>query len=102
MTLIEPATPQELAAELKRANDAGLALAPRGGDTKCDWGNPPARCDAIVSTARLNRVIEHAWADLTVTVEAGCTLANLQATLAEHGQRLAADALVPEPPTIGG
>src|SRR6266852_18850 len=102
MTLIEPATPQELAAELKRANDAGLALAPRGGGTKCDWGNPPARCDAIVSTACLNRVIEHAWADLTVTVEAGCTLANLQATLAEHGQRLAVDALWPERATIGG
>src|SRR5258708_18150315 len=102
MTVIEPATAQELAAELKRAEGAGIAVAPRGGGTKAEWGNPPARCDAVVSTARLNRVIEHAWADLTVTVEAGCTLANLQTTLAEHGQRLAVDALWPERATIGG
>jgi glycolate oxidase FAD binding subunit len=102
MTIMEPATPQELASELKRANSMGLALAPRGGGTKADWGNPSARCDAIVSTARLNRVLEHAWADLTVTVEAGCTLANLQATLAERGQRLAVDALWPERATVGG
>lgn len=102
MKTIEPATPQELADELRRANSTGLALAPRGGGTKTDWGNSPARCDAIVSTARLNHVVEHAWADLTVTVQAGCTLANLQATLAEHGQRLAVDALWPERATIGG
>src|SRR5258708_13232893 len=102
MTVIEPATAQELAAELKRANGAGIGVGAGGGGKKAEWGNPPARCDAVVSTARLNRVIEHAWADLTVTVEAGCTLANLQTTLAEHGQRLAVDALWPERATIGG
>ena len=51
---------------------------------------------------RQNRVIEHAWADLTVTVEAGCTVAELQSTLAQHGQRLAIDPLWPERATIGG
>ena len=52
--------------------------------------------------ARLNRVIEHAWADLTVSVEAGCTIGKLQETLAKHGQRLALDALWPERATVGG
>src|SRR5450755_3938923 len=56
----------------------------------------------MLSTARLNRVIEHAGADLTVTVEAGCTIAELQRTLAQHGQRLAIDPLWPERATIGG
>ena len=46
--------------------------------------------------------MEHAWADLTVTVEAGCTIAELQRTLAQHGQRLAMDPLWPERATIGG
>src|SRR5260370_19624065 len=102
MAVIGPATSRELAVELKRANDAGRTMIPRGGGTKAEWGNPPARADAILSTARLNRVIEHALADLTVTVEAGCTLSNLQRTLAERGQRLAVDALWPERATIGG
>src|SRR5256885_6954357 len=50
----------------------------------------------------MTEIIEHAWADLTVTVEAGCTIQRLQETLAEHGQRLALDPLWPEKATIGG
>jgi glycolate oxidase FAD binding subunit len=75
---------------------------PRCGGTKTCWGNPPVRADLILSTARLNRVIEYAWADLTVSVEAGCTIQNLQNTLAEHGQRIAVDPLWPERATVGG
>jgi len=98
----EPATEQELAKVLKLADEAGLAVIPRGGGTKVDWGNPPGRADLILSTLRLNRILEHAWADLTVTVEAGCTIGKLQGTLAKHGQRLALDALWPEHATVGG
>ncbi len=100
--VIEPGTERELADVLRLSNDAGLAVIPRGGGTKLGWGNPPARADLILSTARLNEIIEHAWADLTVTVEAGCTIQRLQETLAEHGQRLALDPLWPERATIGG
>ncbi|HXN52825.1 MAG TPA: FAD-binding oxidoreductase [Candidatus Acidoferrum sp.] len=100
--VIEPGSEQELAKALKGANAAGLAVIPRGGGTKLEWGNQPARADVILSTARLNRVIEHAWADLTVSVEAGCTIGKLQETLAKHGQRLALDALWPERATVGG
>ncbi|HTB91872.1 MAG TPA: FAD-binding oxidoreductase [Candidatus Sulfotelmatobacter sp.] len=98
----EPDDEHQLAAALSLANDAGIAVIPRGGATKLDWGNPPRKADLILSTARLNRIVEHAWADLTVTVEAGCTLQRLQETLAQHGQRLAFDTLWPEHATIGG
>src|SRR5947199_8874160 len=101
-TIVEPGDEKELAAILKLANDEGVAVIPRGGGTKLGWGNPPKRADVVVSTTRLNCVIEHAWADLTVTVEAGCTIQNLQETLAQHGQRLALDPLWPEHATIGG
>src|SRR5437867_6320775 len=98
----EPGDSAAVAGVLSRANLAGLAVIPRGGGTKLDWGRPPRRADVVLSTARLARVLEHAWADMTATVEAGCTLARLQQTLAEHGQRLACDALWPERATIGG
>ena len=98
----EPGSENELAAALRWANDAGLAVAPRGGGTKLGWGNPPARLDLILSTTRLNHILEHAWADLTVIVEAGVTVAQLQRALAEHGQHLATDPLWPENATIGG
>lgn len=100
--IVEPGTEQELAAVLSRANEAGLAVLPRGGGSKTSWGNEPKRADLIVSMARLNRIEEHAWADLTVTVEAGCPIQKLQETLAQQKQRLALDALWPERATVGG
>jgi glycolate oxidase FAD binding subunit len=100
--VVEPGNEEELARVLKLAREAGLAVIPRGGGTKVHWGNAPTRADLILSTARMDRVIEHAWADLTVSVEAGCTLQKLQGELAKHGQRLAVDPLWPERATIGG
>ena len=100
--VFEPSSETELAAALRYGNAAGLGVVPRGGGTKSCWGNPPVRADLILSTVRLNRVIEHAWADLTVSVEAGCTIQNLQNMLAQHGQRIAVDPLWPERSTVGG
>jgi glycolate oxidase FAD binding subunit len=100
--VVEPADEKETAAILRNANETGQSVIPTGGGTKLDWGNPPRKADILLSMRRMNRVIEHAWADLTVTVEAGCTIAELQRTLAEHGQRLAVDPLWPERATVGG
>jgi glycolate oxidase FAD binding subunit len=99
--VLEPANEQQLAAVLHLANDASLAVIPRGGGTKLTWGNPPRRADLILSTARLNKIIEHLWADLTVSVEAGCTIQKLRSALAQHRQRLALDPLWPEQATVG-
>ncbi len=100
--VVEPANGEEVARVLRTANSAGLAVCPRGGGTKMGWGNPPQRANLVLSTARMNKVVEHAWADMTVTVEPGCTIRELQDTLAQHGQRLALDPLWPERATVGG
>src|SRR5437899_1289312 len=84
--VVEPGSAEELAKILRLANAAGLAVVPRGGGTKMAWGNRPSRADLILSTVRLDRVLEHAWGDMTATVRAGCTVASLQRILAEHGQ----------------
>jgi len=100
--ILEPANEQQLAAAMRAANDANLAVIPRGGGTKQAWGNPPTRADVVLSTKRLDKILEHVWSDMTVSVEAGCTVATLQQTLAQHGQRLAIDLLWPSTATIGG
>jgi glycolate oxidase FAD binding subunit len=100
--VVLPGSEGELAEILRLSNEAGLAVIPRGGGTKISWGNPPSRADLLLSTARLNNILEHASSDLTVTVEAGCTIKKLQETLVQHGQRLAIDPLWPEKATVGG
>ena len=97
-----PGTAQEVARVLQYCSSAGLGVVPRGGGTKLCLGNRPQRVDFILSTERLNRVIEHVWGDMTVVVEAGCTVENVQHAVKEHGQRLAIDPLWPERCTVGG
>ncbi len=97
--LARPADPSEMAAALEGARRAR----PLGGGTKVDWGAPGEEPDLIVSTERLDRVVEHSAGDFTVVLEAGVGLARAQAQFAEQGQRLSLD-----PPdgdrraTIGG
>lgn len=100
--VIAPGTAEEIGKVLQYCSSAGLSVIPRGGGTKLGWGNRPEKADIVLSTERLNRVIEHAWGDMTTTVEGGCTIASLQQTLKEHGQFLAADPLWPDRTTIGG
>ncbi len=91
-----------MAAVLRWANENSVALAAIGNGTKLDWGADPRGLDVVVSMRKMNRVVEHAWGDMTTTVEPGCTVADLQRTLAEHGQRLAVEPLFAECATIGG
>ena len=102
IAVIAPADAQQVAVVLRCCSQSGLAVAPRGGGTKLALGNRPSRLDFILSTERLNSLVEHAHDDLSATVEAGCTIAHLQAALAARGQRLAADPLQPDCATVGG
>jgi glycolate oxidase FAD binding subunit len=97
----EPATTEEAATILRLASESNLAVAPRGGGTKLGWGNPPERLDVILSTARMNRVLEHSDGDLVARLEAGTRLRDAQEVFARAGQWLPIDP--PEPDaTIGG
>jgi glycolate oxidase FAD binding subunit len=97
-----PGNAAEVATCLQAADRLGIAISPRGSGTKVALGNRPRACDLIVSTERLNRVIEYTPANLTVTVEAGLTLAALQSTLAGGGQLLPLDPPDTRLATIGG
>lgn len=98
----EPSTPEELAAVLKLAGDAGAAVIPRGGGTRLQVGAPPRAADLLLSTRGLQQIIEYEPADLTVTVQAGMVLGELQARLNAEGQFLALDPPSAAGATIGG
>ena len=80
----------------------GRPLCPGAGERGRHLGYPPARYDLALSTERLDRITDYQPADLTVTAQAGVTLAQLQETLAAHGQFLPLDVALPDRQTVGG
>ncbi len=86
-----PASTAEAAALLAAAAKLRLTIVARGSGSRQHWGSPPTRCDLVVDTRRLDRVIEHAAGDLVVQVQAGVALDDLAAVLATAGQQLALD-----------
>jgi glycolate oxidase FAD binding subunit len=99
--VVEPGSVGEVSELMKLASREGLAVSPRGGGTKTHLGDPPASLDLVVSTARMNEIIEHVPGDQVVRVQAGVRLEDLQERLSGSKQMLALD-----PPergaTIGG
>ena len=81
-----PTSVEELAELMKLANSNGWRVLPVGRGTWISNGNPTRRIDLAVSTQRLNAPVEHHPDDLLATVQAGTTLADLNATLGEAGQ----------------
>ena len=94
-------TTEELSTLVREAATSGQTIAPTGGRTKLGWGNPTT-ADVEISTGALTGVREHSWQDLTATVAAGTTWADMQRALAQHGQQVALDPLFPERATVGG
>ena len=89
--IVRPESAREAAAHLRDAAAAGRLVRPRGGGTKWGWGGPAAAPDEVLSTGRLNRIVEHNAGDLTAVLEAGVRLEDAQAAFAEAGQMLALD-----------
>ena len=98
--VVEPGTAEDVAALLALASRERLSVVFRGGGTRLAWGRRPEPIDLLVSMRRLNRVLAHADADLTATVEAGATIHEFNAVLARHRQWLPIDAT--DEATVGG
>lgn len=100
--VLQPRDREQAAAVLQAARTDRLAVIPWGGGTQQDFGYAPERLEVVLDVSLLRRIVEYEPADLTVTVEAGCRLADLQAVLAEHRQTLPLDPPRPEQATVGG
>ncbi len=86
LVAVAPSTYEQVAEVARYAHAEGLAVIPWGGGSHMHIGNVPSRYDIALSLSRLNRVVEHEPADLTLTCQAGIALAQLQRHLGKHGQ----------------
>ncbi len=100
--VVLPTSVYEMQAVLQFAVTQGLSVVPTGAGTKLGIGNLPQKVDVVLATTSLNSVVEYEPADLTVTVESGIRLRDLQTELAKHRQYLVLNPPYADRCTIGG
>jgi FAD/FMN-containing dehydrogenase len=78
--VVQPANTHELAAVIKHCYETDTPLVPQGGNTGLTGASQPHdnNSEIIVSTSRMNAIREIDVDNDTITVEAGCILANIQ------------------------
>ncbi|QPC42079.1 FAD-binding oxidoreductase [Kaustia mangrovi] len=87
--VLRPGSTEEVSAIMRIAHETGTAIVPQGGNTGLVGAQVPFEGgnEVILSLGRLNRIREVDAADNTMTVEAGCILANIQRA-ADEADRL--------------
>lgn len=104
LATVQPDTSTQVVEIVKVAEAAGIALIPCGAGTQLFTGYPPGaeRPYILLSSARLNRILDFQPEDLTVTCEPGTTLDAVQQVVRERRELLALDSPLPERATLGG
>ena len=103
--IVSPGSIAEVCEVMKLASSEGWSSFPAGGMSWPDMGTVATvakQTHLIVSTQRLNRIIEHEPADLIAVTEAGVTLNDFNRRLAQNGQWLPLDPPDDGRATIGG
>ena len=85
--VVLPATTEEVAAVVRECAAAGVALVPQGGNTGLCGGSVPdgEGREIVVALRRMNRLRHLDAANMTLTAEAGMTLAAVQQAATDAG-----------------
>lgn len=105
LPLTESVTPADQAAVaevVELAWQTGTPVYPIGGGTSLHYGVPPTEPGLGLSLSKLTGVVDYPARDLTITVEAGVTVAQLAKRLASEGQHLPVDVPQAGRATLGG
>lgn len=100
--VVSPASAEALGRVVQFAHRRGLGLIPAGNASKLHWGGVVENARIVLRMHRLDRIVEHAAGDLTLTVEAGAKLQTVSEMLAKSRQFLAIDPTYADDATIGG
>ncbi|HKE60482.1 MAG TPA: FAD-binding protein, partial [Pyrinomonadaceae bacterium] len=99
--LVSPGSVAEVSAVMKLASSEGWTVMPAGGMTWLN-GGVSTTPNLLVSTARLNKIVEHEPADLVAVTQAGVRLEEFNEALSQNGQWLPLDPPDNGSATIGG
>lgn len=86
--VVRPADTAQMSAVVRCCAASGVPMVPQSGNTSLVGGSVPhpGGGEVIISSTRLNRIRAVDVPNSTITVEAGCTLAAVQAAAAERGR----------------
>ncbi len=100
--IVQPVSADEVAEVVRFAIAEKLAILPLGSRSKCDLGYPPERYDIAIDMTGLRQVAHYDPGDLTLSVDAGMPLRDLEGQLKEKGQFLPLAVPCFETSTAGG
>ena len=88
IAVAQPDTAEGVAAVVRWCAENGIAIVPQGGNTSQSGGSVPnaSGTNLVLSLARLNRIRSVDPDNDTITVDAGCILATIQAAAADAGR----------------
>jgi FAD/FMN-containing dehydrogenase len=87
LAVVRPGSTDEVAAVVKACVAAGVSMVPQGGNTGMVVGSTPdaSGTQVVLSLTRMNKVRTLDAGNLTITVDAGCVLQNLQEACEKAG-----------------
>ena len=88
LCVVRPASVQEISAVVAKCLERGVPIQPQGGNTSLCGGSVPAEGGSglILSLARMRRIREIDTANNSITVDAGCVLADVQQAALNAGR----------------
>ncbi len=102
LPVVRPQSVAELGDVVRRASAERQAVYPVGGGTMLGLGLPPSRPGWVVDVRTLHRIVDYPARDMTITVQAGVAIGELQRVLAAENQRLPVDVPHADRATLGG
>ena len=99
---VRPGAREEARDIVRLAREYNQSVIPIGAGTKLGIGMAPRSYDVALDITRLNRVLAYDPGDLTISVEAGCRLRDVQTLVAAQGQFLPFEPPHAADATIGG
>lgn len=104
LAVVRPASAVEVAAVVRLCAAAGIAIVPQGGNTGLVVGSIPDKTGTqiVLSLQRMNRVRALDPENMTLTVEAGCILQQVQETAVQAGLMFPLSLAAEGSCTIGG
>jgi len=100
--IVRPGSPEEAAEVVRFALAEKLAVLPLGSRSKSELGLPPERYDVAVDMTGLHAIAHYDAGDLTLSVDAGMPLRELEMHLKQQGQFLPLAVPCFESATVGG